>query len=62
MKKLSILCSGVAISVLIACSGGANEPSDTAATGGGNKPESMVKTSDYDPDRGEGIWNNSNIL
>lgn len=60
MKQLTIFCSVIALSLLIACGGDDSKPADTAATSS-ETPQSMVNTSDYDPKRGEGKWDHTNV-
>lgn len=61
MKKITIFCSAMALSLLIACGGGDGSSSDSTASTGGEGPKSMVNTSDYDPKRGEGKWDHDNV-
>ncbi len=60
MKKLTIFCSAIALSLLIACGGGDDKKAEAPATGE-EAPKSMVNTSDYDPKRGEGKWSADNV-
>lgn len=60
MKKITILCSAIALSLLIACGGDDSKPADSAASSS-ETPKSMVNTSDYDPKRGEGKWDHENV-
>lgn len=60
MKKMTIFCSAIALSLLIACGGGEGKKTESPAAGG-EAPKSMVNTSDYDPKRGEGKWNAENV-
>ena len=59
MKKVTILCSAIALSLLIACGGSDDKSSESGAAGGA--PQSMVNTDDYDPKRGEGKWDHDNV-
>ncbi len=61
MKKLTILCSAIALSLLIACGGGEEKKAETPAATGGEAPKSMVNTSEYDPKRGEGKFTAENV-
>ncbi len=61
MKKLTIFCSAIALSFLIACGGGDEKKSEQTPAAGGEAPKSMVNTSDYDPKRGEGKWSAENV-
>jgi hypothetical protein len=58
MKKITIICSIVAMGFLIACGGGNNSSDNNA---GGEAAKTTSSTSDYDPHRGEGKWNNDNV-
>jgi mono/diheme cytochrome c family protein len=58
MKKIIIFSSSIALSLLIAC-GGDNASSSST---GGDAPQSMLNTSNYDPKRGEGKWNTENVV
>ncbi|MFV0604634.1 MAG: c-type cytochrome [Niabella sp.] len=61
MKKLSILCSAMALGLLIACGGNDGGSTNQSSDANSEAPKSMVNTSEYDPKRGEGKWNKENV-
>lgn len=61
MKKLQIV-SAFAVSVLLfACGGDKKSESTGAGETPAEAPKSMVNTSEYDPNRGEGKWTAENV-
>jgi hypothetical protein len=60
MKKSSLIASFALAAILTACGGENDKKSDSAASS--EQPQSMVADPpSYDPNRGEGKWNDENV-
>lgn len=60
MKKLKLIFALAMPIIFVACGGG-NSDSAKPADGSSEAPKSMVKTDEYDPNRGEGKWSADNL-
>ncbi len=59
MKKITIIFSAIALSLLVACGG--SETKTTENAGGEASGDATANTENYDPHRGEGKWDHDNL-